>query len=157
MKDNDNSNNIKSEFYVTSPKLQKDKLTQYTVYSIITKKSSPILRRYSEFNALRQKMQERWPGVYIPSIPPKTWIGKFEKEIVDFRLKMISRFCSKISSRDYLLESSEIKIFLDDHYDFKQKLSSLNNHTYEDLVFKYAQAFPDYDDVRINHLTHSLE
>lgn len=67
--------NIKAEFYVSSPKLQKNKLSQYTTYSIIRNKlSSPILRRYSEFRVLRQKMLERWPGVFIPNIPRLSWV-----------------------------------------------------------------------------------
>lgn len=84
-------------------------------------------------------------------------MGKIDKEIVDFRFIMINRFCKNISSRPYFLDSNEIKIFLNDHDDLKQKLSSLNNHTYEDLVFKYAQAFPDYDDVRIMHLINHIK
>ena len=29
------------------------------------------LRRYNEFYALREKLTARWPGIYIPMIPPK--------------------------------------------------------------------------------------
>ena len=29
------------------------------------------LRRYNEFHALREKLLARWPGIYIPQIPPK--------------------------------------------------------------------------------------
>jgi len=32
------------------------------------------MKRYSDFFALRTKLLERWPGLYIPGIPPKKTI-----------------------------------------------------------------------------------
>ena len=50
----------------------KEGIKTYVVYTIITNKiNEPVYRRYSDFFALRTKLIERWPGVYIPNIPPK--------------------------------------------------------------------------------------
>ena len=32
-------------------------------------------RRYKDFNALRSHLVSRWPGVFIPSMPPKQSFG----------------------------------------------------------------------------------
>jgi hypothetical protein len=78
---NDN-NNVFSEFIdnkedkaipinVTRP-LKREGLKSYIVYTVIVnRKKEEIYRRYSDFFALREKLIERWPGVYIPNIPPK--------------------------------------------------------------------------------------
>ena len=39
-----------------------------------------IRRRYKEFDALRSALLTRWPGVFIPPLPPKKSVGN--KEIV---------------------------------------------------------------------------
>jgi hypothetical protein len=30
-----------------------------------------LYRRFSDFYALRKKLSERWPGIYIPNVPHK--------------------------------------------------------------------------------------
>ncbi len=37
-----------------------------------------IPRRYNEFLALRNLLVARWPGYYIPPIPPKKVLGNLE-------------------------------------------------------------------------------
>jgi sorting nexin-1/2 len=57
---------------VTNP-IIKDGIKSYVIYTLIYKnqKDNPIHRRFSDFYALRAKLLERWPGVFIPNIPPK--------------------------------------------------------------------------------------
>ena len=60
------------QLFVSDPNLVKDGMTQFTSYKLQGAKiPEPINRRYRDFDALRKKFVERWPGVYIPNIPHK--------------------------------------------------------------------------------------
>jgi len=37
-------------------------------------------------------MVQRWPGVFIPSIPEKQKIGNMKKNFIDERLKLLDEF-----------------------------------------------------------------
>lgn len=53
---------------------KKEGLTKYVVYCVkgIDKNGQyEVYRRYSDFLKLRNEMLSRWPGCYIPPIPPK--------------------------------------------------------------------------------------
>jgi hypothetical protein len=55
--------------------LRKDGIKDYIVYTVSTDKlGEPIYKRFSDFYALRQKLVERWPGVFIPNIPHKKMV-----------------------------------------------------------------------------------
>ena len=43
----------------------------YTVRGTDKKGKFEVLRRYSDFVALRDILVKRWPGCYIPPLPPK--------------------------------------------------------------------------------------
>lgn len=52
-------------------------LTKYTTYLISgedAKGKYELARRYSEFDALRTLLKDRWPGLFIPSLPDKNLI-----------------------------------------------------------------------------------
>jgi sorting nexin-1/2 len=34
-----------------------------------------VSRRYNDFLLLREKITERWPGIYIPLLPEKKMVG----------------------------------------------------------------------------------
>jgi sorting nexin-1/2 len=44
---------------------------KYTVKGIDSEGEFEEVRRFREFYALRNVLNQRWPGVYIPSIPEK--------------------------------------------------------------------------------------
>jgi hypothetical protein len=57
--------------------VKKDGIKSYVVYTIkVQGINEPIFRRYSDFFSLREKLTERWPGVFIPNIPPKKTVVK---------------------------------------------------------------------------------
>jgi len=52
--------------------LKRDGIKSYIVYTIkLLNSNEAIFRRFSDFFLLREKLISRWPGVYIPNIPPK--------------------------------------------------------------------------------------
>ena len=133
--------------YVSDPVLNKEGVTKFTSYTLQgSKLAEPLSRRYSDFDALRRKLVERWPGVFIPNIPHKKTVGNKDKEIVGMRIEMINRFLKKLSKIDYLLNSDEMDLFLQNSSNVPKTLDNIKNFTYEDLLKKYAGVFIDYDD-----------
>ena len=136
-----------SKMYITDPVLIKDGITKYTSYSLRgTDVPETLNRRYRDFDALRNKLTERWPGVYIPNIPPKKVVGAHEQDFVDNRKEMLNRFCDKLSTIRYLFESEEMKVFLENVRDVPKAMSSVPQHSYEELLKKYSHTFTEYDD-----------
>ena len=135
------------QLYVSDPQLIKDGVTQYTSYTLQGAKiPGPLSRRYRDFDALRKKFVERWPGVFIPNIPHKKTVGHTDKEIVDLRIEMINRFLKKVSKIDYLFNSEEMELFLENSNNIPKTLDSIKEDSYQELLKKYSSVFTDYDD-----------
>lgn len=136
--------------YVSDPTLNKEGIggiQAYVSYSLKgSKLQNPIIRRYRDFDALRRKMVERWPGVFIPKLPHKKTIGNKQKEVVEIRVEMINRFLKKLCKIDYLYGSDELELFLQDSTNVPKTLENIKENTYEELLKKYASVFTDYDD-----------
>lgn len=72
-----NFNLLKQAISVSNP-TKKEGIKSYIVYTIKLKnRNDAILRRFSDFFLLREKLIIRWPGVYIPNIPPKITVVRF--------------------------------------------------------------------------------
>ena len=129
------------------PILNKDGVTQYTSYTLQGSKiPEPVSRRYRDFDALRKKFVERWPGVFIPNIPHKKTVGATEKDIVELRIEMINRFLKKLSYIDYLFNSDEMELFLQNSSNVPKTLENIKEDSYQELLKKYSGVFTDYDD-----------
>ena len=95
------------------PVFNKVGVTGFTSYTLQgSKLPEPLSRRYRDFDALRKKLLERWQGVFVPNIPHKKTVGNKDKEIVGMRVQMINRFLKKLSKIDYLFNSDEMELFL---------------------------------------------
>lgn len=137
------------EFYVSETKKNKENITAYTSYIVKGKQIlEGITRRYREFDCLRKKLIERWPGIFIPQLPHKTAVGKTKQDVVEFRVEQINRFCLKIGKIPYLFNGKEIQTFISNTPDVTKSLNSLQPETYEDIKNKYISAFPNFDTVR---------
>jgi len=133
--------------FVSDPVLNKESTISFTSYTLKGSKiPEPVSRRYRDFDALRRKFVERWPGVFIPNIPHKKTVGAKEKDIVDLRIEMINRFLKKLSNIDYLFNSDEMVLFLQNANNVPKTLDNIKEDSYQDLLKKYSQVFTDYDD-----------
>ena len=133
--------------FVSDPILNKDGVTQFTSYTLQgSKVPEPLSRRYRDFDALRKKFMERWPGVFIPNIPHKKTVGSTDKDIVGLRIEMINRFLKKLSKIDYLFNSDEMELFLQNSNNIPKTLENIKNDSYQELLKKYSSVFTDYDD-----------
>ena len=133
--------------FVSDPVFNKEGVTGFTSYTLQgSKLPEPLSRRYRDFDALRKKLLERWPGVFVPNIPHKKTVGNKDKEIVGMRIQMINRFLKKLSKIDYLFNSDEMELFLQNSSNVAKTLDNIKEDTYEELLKKYSSVFTDYDD-----------
>jgi hypothetical protein len=133
--------------YVSDPILNKDKTISYTSYTLQgTVVPQPLVRRYRDFDALRNKLLERWPGIYIPNIPHKQLVGAKDKEVVEMRIEQINRFCLKISKIDYLFKSDEMEVFLRNEPEIHKVINAMRAPSPEELLRKYSNVFTNYDE-----------
>jgi hypothetical protein len=72
-------------------------------------------RRYTEYIALRKKLSELWPGVFLPCMPSKTLIGSSEDQVIRSRVKYITHFWRKVSFYERVYFSEEVALFMDDN------------------------------------------
>lgn len=70
-----------------------------------------IKRRYSEFEMLREALFKRYPGIFIPPIPPKQATGNKKELFVEERRYCLNRFIQKICKTSYLAKTPELQIF----------------------------------------------
>jgi len=135
------------QLFVCDPVLIKDGVTPYTSYTLKGSKLPETLnRRYRDFDALRKKLVERWPGVFIPNIPHKKTIGSTDKGTVELRIEQINRFLKKLSNIDYLFKSDEMELFLQNSSNIPKILDNVKEESYQEKLKKYCQVFTDYDE-----------
>lgn len=129
-------------------------MSSYTVYCIKgNDKNGPfeIYRRYNEFHALREVMVQKWPGCFVPSIPPKTLMGKNDKSVVLARSRALNFFCISVSENPNLYYSKE---FCDDFLrskesDLAKYLQSQPQEPTKKIVERYKSVFAKLDGVSI--------
>jgi hypothetical protein len=121
-------------------------LSSYAAY--IVKVSQPIKitieRRYREFDALREAMLLRWPGVFIPILPPKHSGGSNTLKVVNERIKYLTYFLNCIAKTKCLFLSEEFQLFLNSNSsDLKKLFDKMQKPTYESIVLRYEKVFPE--------------
>lgn len=98
---------------------------KYTVVGVDSDGEFTEARRFKEFNAFRTVMLQRWPGIYIPSLPEKKFMGSKDDKFVEERRGLLERFLKEVGKIDYLVESKEFKIFARDKGDIEKVLNGL--------------------------------
>ena len=138
---------LSEDMYVSDPILNKDKTVSFITYTLQGKKvPEPLTRRYRDFDALRTKLTENWPGFFIPNIPHKQIIGAKNNEVVEMRIELINRFCAQISKIDYLFNGEEMNIFLTNTTDVIKLFNNIKPQNYKDLLKKYSEVVINYDE-----------
>jgi len=64
-------------------------------------------RRYNEFFKLHSVLESRWPGIPIPTLPPKKAIGNKDIKFINERRFYLERFLKKMASFEFILNSLE--------------------------------------------------
>ena len=120
-------------------------IKKHVQYSLMgTDIQEALKRRYSDFYALHEKLLERWPGIFVPNIPPKVVVGNLDADIIAFRIRLLNRFCLDLSNIKYLYESEEVKLFQSNTNDVAKAIEKLPKLTYSQILDNYKKAFPDF-------------
>ena len=96
-------------------------------------------------------MVERWPGVFIPSVPEKQALGNLKTDFIEQRKVLLNQFVLNISNQQSLFYSDEFRIFLRaSNENFEKSINALPKQSYSDIINKFQFAFPDLAGKEIN-------
>ena len=88
---------------------------KYVVYMTSGKDCSGVPfqgnRRYNEFYQLRELLRQSWPGLYIPNIPSKKFVGNKDVKFILERRFFLERFWLQLSRYAYLTTGEEYQVF----------------------------------------------
>ncbi|CAO2172167.1 unnamed protein product [Urochloa humidicola] len=107
---------------VTDPVKMGTGVQAYISYRVITKTNLPefegpekiVIRRYSDFEWLHDRLAERYKGIFIPPLPEKNAVEKFRfsKEFIELRRQALDLFVNRIASHPELKQSEVLRVFL---------------------------------------------
>lgn len=131
----------------------------YLVRGIDNEGCFEISRRYNDFYNFYRTLQIRWPGVYIPPIPPKkVGINKNDDNLKERRI-FLEKFIRVLAENDFLIHSEEFKIFSRHNGNIEKVFKVLPILTSESLLKRF-QSCLDLTDIpdatRIKHWTSEI-
>ncbi|KAF5954061.1 hypothetical protein HYC85_006917 [Camellia sinensis] len=107
---------------VTDPAKMGNGVQAYISYKVITKTNLPeyqgsekiVIRRYSDFEWLRDRLFEKYKGIFIPPLPEKSTVEKFRfsAEFIEMRRQALDVFVNRIASHHELQQSEDLRTFL---------------------------------------------
>ncbi|XP_076881276.1 sorting nexin 1-like isoform X2 [Bidens hawaiensis] len=108
---------------VTDPAKMGNGVQAYISYKVITKTNLPeyqgsekiVIRRYTDFVWLRDRLFEKYKGIFIPPLPEKSTVEKFRfsAEFIEMRRQALDTFVNRIASHHELQQSEDLRIFLE--------------------------------------------
>lgn len=84
---------------------------EYRIYGNDELSEFDVWRRYSDFVILKQHMMARWPGIYIPSLPEKKFLGNSELGFVDNRRQGLENYLRLVAAQQCLWYS-DVRLWL---------------------------------------------
>jgi hypothetical protein len=131
----------KRPIYIEKPSTQGNHITYIIKGSMI---NGELIRRYKEFDALHNKLTQRWPGIYLPSIPKKQIMNNTEVKTIIKRLFTLDCFCHEIIKYPWLMDSAEVKQFFTPSLKDVQNISKLPAFSYEEIKDNYENYIKAY-------------
>lgn len=108
---------------VTDPAKMGNGVQAYISYKVITKTNFPeyqgpekiVIRRYTDFVWLRDRLFEKYKGIFIPPLPEKSTVEKFRfsAEFIEMRRQALDTFVNRIALHHELQQSDDLRIFLE--------------------------------------------
>ena len=133
--------------YIDNPKKIEKTMGAYVCYTMDgTDVTEQLTRRYSDFFALYEKLLKRWPGIYIPKIPPKKITGSTDPSVIKTRMRLLNRFLLNLSNIEYLYKAEETNIFRNNVPDVANAINKLPELNYSDMLARMKEAFPEYNE-----------
>jgi len=133
--------------YIDNPKKVEKTVGSYIAYTMDgTDVTEQLTRRYSDFFSLYEKLLQRWPGIYIPKIPPKKVTGNTDPNLIKTRMRLLNRFCLNLSNIDYLYKSDEANIFRSNVPDVSNAINKLPELSLSEMLTRMKEAFPEFNE-----------
>lgn len=136
-----NNNPSADMFFRVLEPTTKDGIKKFTLYKVeCSLIKDPVFKRYSDFDALRTKLCEKWPGIYVPNIPPKKMVGNLESSFIESRCLQLREFGVRLAELPFLFNSEEVKIFLQSE-DVEKALGKIPKDSPEEILMRYKKSF----------------
>ena len=127
-----------------------------------------MVRRYTDFDRIRSLLVIRWPGCYIPPLPPKSVTKNSDSKFIEERRKQLQSFCKKISDLPFLHYSGnkwvskimsidnwleEYQIFIrSGNTDLEKTFAPMQKVGPEEIIMRYTTTFSTLSGVNENNL-----
>ncbi|XWS56021.1 hypothetical protein CRYUN_Cryun09bG0050700 [Craigia yunnanensis] len=138
---------------VTDPVKLGNGVQAYISYRVITKTNFPeyqgpekiVIRRYSDFVWLRDRLFEKYKGIFIPPLPEKSAVEKFRfsAEFIEMRRQALDLFVNRIASHNELQQSEDLRTFLQADEETMERLRSQETGIFKKKPADLMQMFKD--------------
>ncbi|KAK7355605.1 hypothetical protein VNO80_14865 [Phaseolus coccineus] len=138
---------------VTDPVKLGNGVQAYISYRVITKTNFPeyqapekiVIRRYSDFVWLRDRLFEKFKGIFIPPLPEKSAVEKFRfsAEFIEMRRQALDVFVNRIASHRELHQSEDLRLFLQAEEETMERLRSQETGIFKKKPADLMQIFKD--------------
>ncbi|XP_068491808.1 sorting nexin 1 isoform X1 [Phaseolus vulgaris] len=138
---------------VTDPVKLGNGVQSYISYRVITKTNFPeyqapekiVIRRYSDFVWLRDRLFEKYKGIFIPPLPEKSAVEKFRfsAEFIEMRRQALDVFVNRIASHRELHQSEDLRLFLQAEEETMERLRSQETGIFKKKPADLMQIFKD--------------
>ncbi|KAK7345313.1 hypothetical protein VNO77_15914 [Canavalia gladiata] len=138
---------------VTDPVKLGNGVQAYISYRVITKTNLPeyqgpekiVIRRYSDFVWLRDRLFEKYKGIFIPPLPEKSAVEKFRfsAEFIEMRRQALDIFVNRIASHYELQQSEDLRLFLQAEEETMERLRSQETGIFKKKPADLMQIFKD--------------
>ncbi|KAG8374074.1 hypothetical protein BUALT_Bualt11G0093000 [Buddleja alternifolia] len=138
---------------VSDPAKMGNGVQAYISYKVVTKTNLPeyegpekiVIRRYSDFVWLRERLFEKYKGVFIPPLPEKSTVEKFRftAEFIEMRRQALDVFVNRIASHDTLQQSEDLRTFLQADEQTMERARSQETSIFKKKPTDFMQIFKD--------------
>ncbi|XP_011004701.1 PREDICTED: sorting nexin 1-like [Populus euphratica] len=138
---------------VTDPVKLGNGVQAYISYRVITKTNLPeyqghekiVIRRYRDFVWLRDRLFDKFKGVFIPPLPEKSAVEKFRfsAEFIEMRRQGLDIFVNRIASHQELQQSEDLRTFLQADEEAMERLRSQETGIFKKKPADFMQIFKD--------------
>ncbi|XP_020096696.1 sorting nexin 1 [Ananas comosus] len=138
---------------VTDPVKLGNSVQSYISYRVITKTNLPefedsekiVIRRYSDFEWLHDRLAEKYKGFFIPPLPEKSTVEKFRfsAEFIETRRQALDMFINRVASHPELRKSEDLKIFLQEDEEKMERIRTLEIGYFKKKPADLIQIFKD--------------
>ncbi|KAF5747789.1 sorting nexin 1-like isoform X1 [Tripterygium wilfordii] len=138
---------------VTDPVKLGNGVQAYISYRVITKTNlleyqgpeKIVIRRYSDFVWLHDRLFEKYKGIFIPPLPEKSAVEKFRftTEFIEMRRQALDIFVNRIASHHELQQSEDLKTFLQADEETMERLRSQETGLFGKKPADFLQIFKD--------------